>query len=429
MLCFLASTGWFWSQHPILNASLQDLFVLADEQNRDLKILDNNEKIAEEAIKEEKQKLLPSLETSLFFSYNGDGWMSDRNFSNGFRAPIPDFGNNFALEAKQLIYAGGAASAGIELARLGHDYSKLETEKNRQNIRFAITGYYLEMLKLQNQRLVIEKNIVQTQKMIDQIQAKTNQGVALKNNVTRYELQLQSLNVSLLQLNNSVTLLNNELVKILNLPSGTLLELKKEDTLEDPESVGEESWKERADSSSPLLKQVALSIEMSRKKEKIVKSEKLPQVFAFAADYLDGPIMVEVPPINKNLNYWYVGVGIKYNISSLYKNETKTKQARLATLNVQENESRVKEQLANDVEAARIKYMETIDIYKTRLKNIELATQNYGVVKSRYLNDLALITEMLDAENTKIDAELQAANAQINILFHYYQLKKLSGTL
>ena len=42
---------------------------------------------------------------------------------------------------------------------------------------------------------------------------------------------------------------------------------------------------------------------------------------------------------------------------------------------------------------------------------------------------MALTTEMLDAENTKLDAELQAANSQINILFQYYQLKKLTGTL
>ena len=44
-------------------------------------------------------------------------------------------------------------------------------------------------------------------------------------------------------------------------------------------------------------------------------------------------------------------------------------------------------------------------------------------------NDLVLITEMLDAENSKLDAELKATNAQINIIFHYYQLKKLTGTI
>ncbi|MFA6884627.1 MAG: TolC family protein, partial [Paludibacteraceae bacterium] len=57
------------------------------------------------------------------------------------------------------------------------------------------------------------------------------------------------------------------------------------------------------------------------------------------------------------------------------------------------------------------------------------ATQNYEVVNNRYINDLALITDMLDASNSKLESELLMANARINILFNYYNLKRISGTL
>ena len=62
-------------------------------------------------------------------------------------------------------------------------------------------------------------------------------------------------------------------------------------------------------------------------------------------------------------------------------------------------------------------------------KSLELAQQNYQVVNNRYLNGLALITDMLDASNQKLNAELQVVNAEINILFNYYQLKKTVGSL
>ena len=94
-----------------------------------------------------------------------------------------------------------------------------------------------------------------------------------------------------------------------------------------------------------------------------------------------------------------------------------------------ESNEMVKEELATAIEAAYIRYLESIKVYQTQLKGVQLASENYDVVKNRYLNNLVLITEMLDAENAKIDAELQAINAQINILFQQYQLKKLSGTL
>ena len=50
-----------------------------------------------------------------------------------------------------MIYAGGAIRSGIEMAKLGHQLAELDVEKNRQEVRFLLTGYYLDLYKLQNQ--------------------------------------------------------------------------------------------------------------------------------------------------------------------------------------------------------------------------------------------------------------------------------------
>lgn len=413
--------------------NLADLFDLAEEGNRDLKILLDQQHVALLDVKEQKQQLLPSLETSLSLSYNGDGWVSNRDFSNGMNIPIPDFGNSFSIEAKQIIYAGGAIKNAIEIAKLSQEMAKIETDKNRQNIRFAITGYYLEIHKLQNQRLVLEKNIVQTEKMIEEIREKSNQGIALKNNVTRYELQLQSLQVNLLQLNNALNILNKELVQLVQLPEGTKIELapleSDSEAFQSKDSFKIYDWKSDLHANSSLLKQATIGVHLADKNESIVRSNRLPQVFAFAVDYLNGPVTIEIPALDNNFNYWYAGVGVKYSISSLFKNKTKESKARLGSKIALERQLNLQEKLNKDLETAKIKYLETIDVYKTRLKNVELANQNYAVVQNRYMSQLSLITEMLDAENTKLDAELQAANAKINILFQYYQLRKIAGTL
>ena len=60
---------------------------------------------------------------------------------------------------------------------------------------------------------------------------------------------------------------------------------------------------------------------------------------------------------------------------------------------------------------------------------MELAGQNYAVIQNRYKNELSLITDMLDASNAKLSAEVQLANAQIDIAFNYYKLLYLTGTL
>ena len=70
--------------------------------------------------------------------------------------------------------------------------------------------------------------------------------------------------------------------------------------------------------------------------------------------------------------------------------------------------------------------MKELDIQK---KSVELANQNYAVVSNRYHNGLALLTDMLDASNAKLSADLNAADAEINIIFHKIKLNYICHTL
>ena len=80
-------------------------------------------------------------------------------------------------------------------------------------------------------------------------------------------------------------------------------------------------------------------------------------------------------------------------------------------------------------QAAYLKYNEAISQKATYLESKRLAEENYKIIEKKYLNQLALITEMLDASNSKLEAELQYVNSEINILQAYYNVLKTVGTL
>jgi len=88
-----------------------------------------------------------------------------------------------------------------------------------------------------------------------------------------------------------------------------------------------------------------------------------------------------------------------------------------------------KEQTELAVKADYIRYTEAHEQLNAQIKNVELANQNYTIVNNRYKNDMALITDMLEASAAKLSAEQQLVNARINIIFHYYKLLYVSGTL
>lgn len=152
---------------------------------------------------------------------------------------------------------------------------------------------------------------------MEDIKAKQQEGLAIKNDITRYELQLKSLELALIQIENSQKIINNQLVTTLGLPQETLIEADTGIIRELPFLSPESQWQTTANTSSPILKQAQLGIQQAEQQEKIAKAEQLPSVALFASEHLDGPITIEVPPIDKNFNYWYIGIGVKFNIASV----------------------------------------------------------------------------------------------------------------
>ena len=89
----------------------------------------------------------------------------------------------------------------------------------------------------------------------------------------------------------------------------------------------------------------------------------------------------------------------------------------------------IAEQLNNRVQAAYVQYQQTYVELETQKKSVELAQQNYEVMNARYLSQLALVTDMVDASNLKLNAELSEVDARINIVYAYYRMKYVAGEI
>lgn len=437
-------------EKAVQEVTLTTLYDLADRQSQKVRVSEVALRAADEGVSAAKSAMLPSVDLSLQGSYTGNAFLLSRGFSssgttdyivpgvgavpiaNG-KQDTPHWGNSFTAQVSQVVYAGGAVSSGVRMAELGKEMAELDVEKNRQEVRFLLAGYYLDLCKLDNQMEVIRQNIALTQTEIEQMKSRRSEGTVLQNDITRYEYQLQSLELTLTKLTDASAIINHQLVTILHLPEQTVIVPDKNELDTEINALSaiaaQETWQQTAADNNLGIRQATVAADLAEQKVKLVRAESLPSIAVVAENHLYGPYTQDLIPKDCNVNVWVVGVGVKFSLGSVWKNKHNIRRTRIEHLQSQEALALAHEEVENGVQANYTNLLTSYTEVKTQLKQVELANQNYSVVQNRYQNDLALLTDMVDASNMKLSAEMALVNARIGMLYNFYKLKYVTNTL
>jgi outer membrane protein TolC len=296
-------------------------------------------------------------------------------------------------------------------------------------MKMLILQCYLELFKNRNLLNVYDENIRLTGELIDEMRARANQGLVLSNDVTRYDLNLSNLKYDRLTVQNSIRNLNYSLVSYLNLQDcDSIIPTIDFDRI-NFSAAPLSHWMELSRQESPSLRKYDLQSEETAATEQVIRSERMPKIGLNAAASVAAPITTHTPVLDKNLSKWYVGFSVSFTPSAFYKSNHKLQAARMETERLQEARRTQEEAIDRNLDRAYKSYIEAIEHVTTQKKNVELASENYRIVERRYNNDLSLLTDMLDASASKLDAETRLVNAQVDVLYYYFQLKYLSGII
>ena len=425
---FVFSQTIYAQQGQERTITIKELFELTKENHPNLKVSKTDIAIAKQDVEVAKNAQLPTLNAALQGYYLGDAHIIDKDFSNSTRVDMPHFGNTFSIDASQLIWKGGMVKNGIKAQSLKEELTELNYQSNEQSIKLLVLGYYLDLYQLLNQKSVYQQNIQLAEQRLQNINKFYNQGMVTRNDVIRGELQLSNLNLALQVIENNRQILNKQLTTALGLADTT--EILPDDTLLEnmPNITFLENYRQDVQNHpTVLMTQKAVNIyEIS---EKITKAERLPSLSAFAGNRLARPITTSTPPLDMYTNGWSAGLSLNFNIDAFYKTPKKIKQVKFEKDKAiaQANEARQMIDIA--VNAAYIKYNEALTQNNTLGTNKNLADENYRIMNSKYNNQLAILLDLIDASNQKLDSELQFVNSEINIVYAYYKLLKESGKL
>ncbi len=425
LLLLFGNKGYSQDSSQFRKIRLNELFDLADQNSNAIQSALAEKSVADYKIKVAKSAKLPDISLGIDAAYLADIYVLGLN--SGMESgtyDMPNFYNDYGIEAAWVLYAGGNIKRGIDMAFFEQKISEAAIEGTRSGVRLMLAGLFTDLYVAQNQQEVLKKNIEQTNLLLQNMASRLKAGVILESDYIRYELQLSNLNFALSKINNHINKVSVNISETLGLPVNETLVASIN------ESGTQTATADSNDvSNNPEVKISALQEEIAEKNIAINRSNLKPSVTLFATSNFTRPFIYDIPAIDIYSDVSLVGVNISFNISNLYKNKNHVEMAKVQLIQSQHNKQLTEEKQRIALHDAIVDHQQAIEQLVVAQKELELASKNYSLIVNQYKNELALITDVMDASNTKLNAELQLENAKAGILFAYYKTQHITGDL
>jgi outer membrane protein TolC len=401
---------------------------LVESNSRALKMDALTENISKSQTEILKNKRLPDASISITTGYLANVGVIGLNLMKDGFYPMPHFSNSYRLEANYIVYNGGKINSEIAISTLQQKISSLQTDKDVQGLKLLMSSYLLDIYMLRLQLKVYEKNIIQAEAVLQKIKNQFNAGMALKSDQIRNELLVEEMKLQLLRVKNGISILNNVLAETLNLPQNSQIVPTNISFSEEP-TIALDVWQQNALQNALELQIKTIEIDISKKEKQQTKNDFLPKVSLYFENGLSRPYVYDIPAKDIYSNILSTGIRLNYPLDELYKNKAKLHQANNRLEYAHEKQELAKEELRKAVFIAHTLYMESKQALASEEKKMELATENYRRITNSYYQQVALITDLTDASNQKLIAELQMVAARSKIIMRFLELKKTAGLL
>ncbi|PRB04830.1 hypothetical protein CQ046_06005 [Chryseobacterium sp. MYb7] len=414
-----------------LHLSLQQAVEIGLKNNKNIQISHLKQEMSVTKEKDLKMEKLPDIEfhtsynqvTNLFQHQNGV-------FNKATKYDVINGMYDFTLSASIPVYMGGKIKNTEKKAAIDTEISALKTHLDERQLKMAIITAFLQIHHLKEQQSLINDKMNEDSVNIKQVKVLKANGVVTVNEVLRTSLQLSNHKMSWTELDNDIQIAEHKLKTILSLPESQEMHVNTEDLISDNASIPYlDELTETALNKNESVEITHKNLSLKELDQKITKANYLPKITAGGEYFLKYPNMMFFPPEPYAYRLGMVGVNLTYPIENLYKNKYRMQESRenidLAKLQIEENEENVR----HNVYEAYKKFEETDQKVKIAEEAINQAKENYRIVRTKYANKLSLITELIDADNTYLEAESNLISVKINRQLKYYQLQYTIGNL
>lgn len=407
--------------------SLDELFQRGTEHSLRIKASHIQEIVAGEKEKTAYTSRLPEIHVNATAGYIGQPTIFRNGLSHGTHPNVPDWSHNYNVELTQPLYKGGKIEYSIRKAELEKQIAELSSANDVADVKLLLLSQYIDLFTLYKQQEVLARNIEESKVRLKDIHRMRVEGVVTRNDEIRSELQLTNDKLAYREAKDNVYIVSQQLDVVLGLDENLLLQ---PDTtlLHMPVQLQScDTYIEQAYRNYPEIQLARYHTRLAITDKRLTKADYLPTLSLHAGNVLSRPISSTMEDLFNN--NWNVALSLSYNLSSLYHNKHKVKVAQ-QYINLQKNaEEQMMQDIRVKVRSAYVRHNEALDRVNALLLSVKQAEENYRIVHNRYMNQLSILTDLLDASNIRLQEELQLTTARANVIYTYYELLRICGNI
>jgi outer membrane protein len=426
-LLFLLLNVTLLKAQQLYPLSLDELFERGEKYSLQVRASHIQELIAGEKEQQARIALLPEIKMNATVGYIGQPTVFKNGLSNPIHPDMPDWSHNYNVELTQPLYRGGKIKQSVKRAALDKQMARLSTTNNVADVKLLLLQQYMGLFTLHKQQNVLERNIEESRIRLKDIRKKLQEGLLTRNDEIRSELELTNYELSLREVKDDIYIVSQQLDAILGLDESLLL-LPDTSLLHVPVQIQScDIYIEQAYQNYPEMQMARYRTRLAMTDKQIARADYRPTLSLHAGNTLARPLSTTMEDMFNN--NWNIALSLSYPLSSLYTNHHKMKETKQYIILQQNAEEEMKQQIRTKVRSAYIRHEEALDRVEALRLSVKQAEENYRIVHNRYMNQLSILTDLLDAANIRLQQELQLTAARANVIYTYYELLRVCGNL
>lgn len=411
--------------------NLKEAIDLSIKNSKQLKVSKAKIDAAISEVKEAEQNRLPNFNVSGSYlrlsSANVDLKTKSNNTSGGSGTTSSPKISSAIYGIANLsypIYQGGRLKYAIESANYLEQATRLDADNDKDAVVLNTMNAYTNLYKAGTAINVVREGLASSQKRDSTFSRLEQNGILARNDLLKAQLQTSNIELTLLDAENNLRLANINMDLMLGLPENTMLTIDETTFLQTTSIKNIDEYEQLAVQNRKDVQALSFRKKAATTAIKSAKTLGYPNI-ALTGGY----VAAYVPNFVTITNAINAGVGVQYNIASLWKTNTRLQQAKAREAEIQANTEQLNDAIRLQINQDYQNYLlsqKRISVYQ---KAQQQAAENFRITKNKYDNSLANVTDLLDADVALLQSKLNVSVSNADAISAYYKLLYTSGVL